>query len=165
MIKKAVCQFIPIILIFLLLSQFKSVSVFAHTILGKILAIAIIVFYTTVDKFVGLFVCALFILFYQMDYVERMMNISDAYNSNNIGGSLNNDLINDFRKNNCQQNTLVYKDMTVKDDMAELIFPYLKFNDSDNVCNPCSQTCPVSIIATKIKTEDELFKPISTDVA
>jgi len=160
--EEVVCQFIPIFLIFLLLTRFKKVSVFSRTVLGKWMAICIIVFYTVVmDKYVGLFVCALFILFYQTDFVESMTG-------QNVPPLINNHpdkpVVDEFRKKNCRQNTLVYKEMPVKNDMATIIFPYLKIN-SDTVCNPCSSTCSISIIDSKIDTEEELLKPaINTDI-
>src|SRR5210317_1032690 len=73
--KNTVAQFIPIIIIFLLMSQYKGCVEFSHTILGKILAALVILFYTNIDKVLGLFVCALVILYYQMTCVENMLNI------------------------------------------------------------------------------------------
>ena len=70
-----IAQFIPIVVIYILLSQYKGCILFSHTVLGKLLAISIIVFYSILDKTLGLFVCALVILFYQMDCVENMLNI------------------------------------------------------------------------------------------
>ena len=73
--KKIIAQFIPIVIIFILLSYFKGVVKFSHTILGKLLAICIIVFYTILDKIVGALVCAFVILYYQSDTVENMLNM------------------------------------------------------------------------------------------
>jgi hypothetical protein len=147
--EEVVCQFIPIFLIFLLLTRFKKVSVFSRTVLGKWMAICIIVFYTV------------FILFYQTDFVESMtgQNVPPLINNHS-----DKPVVDEFRKKNCRQNTLVYKEMPVKNDMATIIFPYLKIN-SDTVCNPCSSTCSISIIDSKIDTEEELLKPaINTDI-
>lgn len=72
--KNTIAQFIPIVVIYALLSQYKGCILFSHTIMGKILAIMIILFYTLIDKTIGLFACALIILFYQMDCNESVLN-------------------------------------------------------------------------------------------
>jgi hypothetical protein len=218
--KKIISQFIPIVIIFLLLSYSSELAIFSHSILGKIISILIIGYYTTIDKYVGLFVCILFIFYYQTDYVESMLNINDY----NWDWKVDHDFVGDylfiesfselkpgcncgspkpfqeakkegkledenlilkgyekfenyrelyddkdesheevkdtFRKENCSSNgVLKYKNMEVKNDMAEHIFPELKFKNE--TCNPCSKTCDFSIIESRIKTEDEL-KPINT---
>jgi hypothetical protein len=217
--KKIISQFIPIVIIFLLLSYSSELAIFSHSILGKIISILIIGYYTTIDKYIGLLVCILFIFYYQTDYVESMLNIND-YNwkvdHDFVGDYLfiesfselkpgcncgspkpfqeakkedkleeENLILNGyekfenyrelyednheqskeevkdtFRKENCSSNgVLKYKNMEVKNDMAEHIFPELKFKNG--TCNPCSNTCDFSIIESRIKTEDEL-KPINT---
>lgn len=70
----AIAQFIPIVAIYLLLSQYKGCILFSHTILGKLLAVAVILFYASIDKIIGLFVCALLIFFYQMDCADLSLN-------------------------------------------------------------------------------------------
>jgi hypothetical protein len=73
-----IIQFIPIIIIFTLLKFSRDFVNFSFTILGKLLAILIIIFYSHFDIMVGLCVCGLVILYYQSDYVENMLNISDV---------------------------------------------------------------------------------------
>ena len=75
MLKVTIAQFIPIIIIFLLFSSFRKVVQFSHTILGKLFAIGIIMFYTYLDVVLGVFSCALIIFFYQSDIVENMLNM------------------------------------------------------------------------------------------
>jgi hypothetical protein len=86
-----IIQFIPIIIIFTLLKFSKEFVNFSFTILGKLIAILIIVFYSAIDIMVGLCVCGLVILYYQSDYVENMLNISDVLQVDdvlpNISGS------------------------------------------------------------------------------
>jgi hypothetical protein len=163
---------------------------------------------------VGLSVCGLVILYYQSDYVENMLNISDMLEMNdvipNISGlefdyntldipddgmylvtnTVNNDikrkrqkkrinkcqnncegmtnysdintkqdLIDQFKRENCVGGELKYKDMNVKNDMAEHVFSELTFNNRP--CNPCNNTCKYSIIEGKLKTEEKMT-PIST---
>ena len=46
----------------------------SNTSLGKLLIISIVLFYASIDKLYGILVCLLFILFYQSDTVENMLN-------------------------------------------------------------------------------------------
>ena len=69
-----IAQFIPIVAIYVLLSHYKGCILFSHTVIGKLCAIGIIIFYSILDSTIGLLVCALVILFYQMDCTENMLN-------------------------------------------------------------------------------------------
>jgi len=69
-----IAQFIPIVAIYVLLSQYKGCILFSHTVIGKLCAIGIIIFYSILDSTIGLLVCTLVILFYQMDCTEIMLN-------------------------------------------------------------------------------------------
>ena len=86
--KKIVAQFIPILLLFLFLTQFTEFVRFSHTTLGKLVAVLIIVFYTFLDKVFGLFTCALVILFYQTDYIESMVQVDNSNIGNDIDDGL-----------------------------------------------------------------------------
>ena len=203
-----IIQFIPIIIIFTLLKFSQDFVNFSFTILGKLIAILIIIFYSAIDIMVGLCVCGLVILYYQSDYVENMLNISDVLEIDDVIDipSLENDngipddgmylvpmatntdnkktrqikgkqpckskcnkcegmtdykpdLIDQFKKENCVGGDLKYKDMTVKNDMAEHVFSELAFNNKP--CNACDNTCKYSIIEGKIKIEEKMT-PIST---
>ena len=195
-----VAQFIPIVVIFLLLSQYQGCVKFSHTILGKIMAAFVILFYTSIDKVLGLFVCALIILFYQMDCRENMLNIEsfdtieeendedeedeleynetkpakscDACGVKNIETfenyeSSENTVIengpvqDEFRKEHCQKGVLKHKDMDVKNDMAQHVYPELKFKNE--YCNACSPTCQFSIVESKLKTETKLLPKVSKE--
>lgn len=160
--KKTIAQFVPIILIFLLLTNSTSLIRFSHTILGKLLAVCFIIFYTTVDKLTGLFVCGLIILFYQTEYVENMLNMGSheqftgyAELYDNISISPNTEVQDTFRKQNCDAGVLKYKDLQVNDgEMAEHLFTGIKFNNGS--CNPCSKSCSFSVIESKMEAEDKL---------
>jgi c-di-AMP phosphodiesterase-like protein len=77
--KYTILQFIPIILLFLLLSYPEQFALFSNLSVGRLIAVIIIVFYSSLDKYVGLLVCGLVILFYQSDYVENMMPFSENF--------------------------------------------------------------------------------------
>ena len=166
--EKVALQFIPIILLFLLLSYSKNMTIFSHTILGKLIAIGLIILYTTVDKYTGLFVCSLIILYYQFDFVESMLNMDLLDSTPEYDTATNDDLIDDhlyiegfsqiqnnFVQENCKKGVLTYKNMDVKPDMAEHVFQELKFID-DSPCNVCSNTCGFSIIESKLSKESDL---------
>lgn len=68
--KKVAVNFLPMIVLFLLVSYTKEFAKFSHTILGKLIAVIIILFYANLDKIAGLFVCILIIFYYQTDYIE-----------------------------------------------------------------------------------------------
>jgi hypothetical protein len=76
--KTTVAQFIPIIVIITLLSYSKEFVNMSNTILGKIFAICIVLFYTSLDKYMGLVLCLLVIVYYQSDFVENMLNTDDT---------------------------------------------------------------------------------------
>lgn len=81
-VQKLLINFIPIILLYLLVSYTPEFVKFSHTILGKAFAIIIIMFYVKIDIYLGLLVCALVILYYQTDYVESYNNmLNDAEQS------------------------------------------------------------------------------------
>ena len=77
--KYTILQFIPIIILFLLLSYPEQFVLFSNLSFGRLIAVLIIIFYSSLDKYLGLFVCGLVILFYQSDYVENMRVISENF--------------------------------------------------------------------------------------
>jgi hypothetical protein len=203
--KYTILQFIPIILLFLLLSYPEQFVLFSNLSVGRLIAVLIIIFYSSLDKYLGLLVCGLVILFYQSDYVENMRTISEnfvelSYNYLNDKNTeiakvsqkiietqplkyaeyfglyldkptelpaMKNDNISNakpelkdqFIKQYCDGDVLKYKNMNVKLDMLQHIFPQVSF--ISNHCNPCDKSCEYSIIESKLATEEQM-KPIST---
>jgi hypothetical protein len=78
-----VAQFIPIIVLFLLVTYSKNVVIFSNTVLGKLIAICIIIFYTFLDKLLGAAVCLFIVFYYQSDLVESMLNMDNDLNDLN----------------------------------------------------------------------------------
>ena len=72
--KLILVEFIPIVLLFLLLSYTNHFIHISNSILGRSIALLIILFYTYIDINYGLLACAFVILFYQSDIVENMLN-------------------------------------------------------------------------------------------
>jgi hypothetical protein len=191
-IKNTIAQFIPIIAIFIILSQYRICVEFSHTILGKILAACLVLFYTSIDKVLGLFVCALVILFYQMDCVENMLNVESFdtiekeeeeeeveqeymkirpakscgcvvqdvetfvnYETDAETFLQDGKVQDEFIREHCKKGALTHKDMNVKNEMAQHVYPELKFKK--DYCNVCTPTCQFSIIESKLKTELKLL--------
>jgi len=198
--KYTILQFIPIILLFLLLSYPEEFVVFSNLSIGRLLATIIIIFYSSLDKYLGLLVCGLVILFYQTDYVDTKrlfsenfteLNYSSIYKEiakvpdkimetspmkySEYNSLYNNDehittkemdihnakpeLKEQFRKQYCDGSILKYKNMNIKPDMMQHIFPQVSF--VSNNCNPCDKSCQFSIIESRLNTEEQM-KPIST---
>jgi len=176
--KNKLAQFIPIVLIFLLFAHSNKFAVFSDTILGKLIAVFIIMFYTHLDKIIGLFACFLVIIYYQSNQIENMLNMGGSIktpttnykelyeNSENSDGGVvpaNIELIDQFRKQYCDGNDLKYKNMKVNQDMTEHVFPELKFK-GDAKCNPCNASCnKFSIIESKLKNELEMMPKSSVN--
>jgi hypothetical protein len=117
--KRILEQFIPILIIFVLLAYPKTIIKFSHSILGRFVAVCIIIFYSAVDKYLGIIVCGLVILYYQTDYVEGMlfeMNENfEMISTNIITQKVNNadeepDILTTLLSNSYQQFTY-YKDL------------------------------------------------------
>jgi hypothetical protein len=184
--KYLIAQFVPIILLFLFLVKNKEFLQFSKNVLGKLVAICLIIFYVSIDKFVGLFVCAIIIFFYQSSYIEGMdimdiveldqVEIEPANSEDimvddgtyvfleeqkktkqikasnvsvidkkklNLVEPTSGSNEEDFRKNNCDKSVLKFKNMNVKNEMAEFVFPEMKF--ANEICNPCSKSCELSL--------------------
>jgi hypothetical protein len=65
-------EIIPLVLIYVYLAYSDLIISFSTTYLGKLAAIAIIMFYSSIHWIYGLFVCILIILYYQSDLIEGM---------------------------------------------------------------------------------------------
>ncbi len=205
--KTIISQFIPIIILMLLISFSNEFVNFSFSILGKFIALSIIMYYTYLDKYLGLIVCLIIIIYYQSDVVENMLNtddimekmveefetkkrekedsllvenmqpmnpsslnndrimskVNDVYNQevsnyeNSIEGK---ELKDTFIKENCKGNKLFHKNMIVKPEQTSLIFPEIKYQDTQ--CNICDKTCNFSI-EHRQKTETELISKFSRD--
>ena len=69
-----ILNFLPMVLLYLIATYSPQVARISHTVLGKVIAIGLIVLYSFFDIVSGLLVCALIIFYYQTDYVESFSN-------------------------------------------------------------------------------------------
>ena len=72
--KELINDFILIFIIFYFALDTQGAILFSHTILGKLIAISIILYYTQVKLVYGFLVCAIVLFFYQSDLVENTLN-------------------------------------------------------------------------------------------
>ena len=186
-------QFIPIILLFLIVSNPDIIIQFSNMSIGRFIAVAIILFYSSINKYLGLLSCMLIVLYYQLyafddtkEFFENLTFSSFAeekeqpskvletspvryadYNSlyktecakfaqKNDANSI---LKKQFADRFCDRDVLKYKDVAVRSEMIQHVFPEIQFKAGK--CNPCSATCDFSIIANKLHMEEKM-KPIST---
>jgi hypothetical protein len=176
---KPILNILPIIVASVLYLYYKETAVFAHSILGKLVAIVLIILYTKVDVLYGALVCALVIFYYQTDYVEGLSlsvedNLEECIDEGfeELGvedfaefdttefdttdaipyiGYEQTPVQKIFVKNNCDKGRLKHKSMNVKSEMAPHVFAELNYTDRN--CNPCSSTCGFSIIEEKMKSQ------------
>ena len=179
-----VMQFIPIILILVYVSYKRWFIEASSSVLGKIVAILMILYYTSIDYVYGTLCCISVIAFYQMNEREGF-SLAPAPVSQVVVApvvapavapvvapavapapvkttDIKPDTVDSFNvardtfiKEKCKNGVLMYKDFPVKPEMADHIFSEVHFNTKTR-CNPCDPTCNYSIIEAKLSTETEL---------
>ena len=182
--KQVLLQFIPIFLLFLIVSYTEKMVEWSNTSLGKLVVIMIILFYASIDKLYGVLVCLLFILFYQSDTVENMLNKQEykfegfepvedrptkheaikpiesvSYTAQYEMPKISSEVAKkEFRKKYCEKGHLVNKGQKIKNDMAEHVHPEIEFPNEK--CNICDSTCEYSIVEKQIDISERI-KPKS----
>lgn len=171
--KQVIIEFIPIILFFLLLTYTEKMVQLSTTGLGKIFVILIILFYASIDKLYGILVCLLFILFYQSDIFNNILNkcnkeqegfepILDNIITHNSVKQLepisysdqyelpkvNTESAKEFRQQHCEKGHLVNKGQKIKIDIADHVYPEISFHDEK--CNICDSKCGFNIVEKQI---------------
>lgn len=191
--KYTLSQFIPIILLFLIVSNPDIIIQFSNMSIGRFIAVSIILFYSSINKYLGLLSCMLVVLYYQLycyddkkEFFEnltfsrfeenkeqpqkvletspvRYAEYNNLYITECAKFAPQNDANSLFKKQFtdrfCDRDILKYKNIAVRSEMVQHVFPEIKFKTGK--CNPCSATCEFSIIANKLHMEEKM-KPIST---
>ena len=178
-----VMQFIPIILILVYVSYKRWFIEASSSVLGKIVAILMILYYTSIDYVYGTLCCISVIAFYQMNEREGF-SLAPAPVSQVVVApvvapvvpapvkttDIKPDTVDSFNvardtfiKEKCKNGVLMYKDFPVKPEMADHIFSEVHFNTKTR-CNPCDSTCNYSIIEAKLSTETELCPRDSNNI-
>ena len=119
-----IVDFVIILLISLFAFYPDRMIPLSHTSLGRLMVIAMIVYFTKVDVLLGAFICVLSIYYYQMDNFEHLLNISEGFlwdmtftpYEQEVYDRLNIELVNKhktFRDSNCSNGKLAYKGVPV----------------------------------------------------
>lgn len=138
---KIIENIIPIILIASVVLYPENTAHFTNSILGRIVAVMLIVYYASHNIIYGVVICVLIVLYKRnIQYHEGFENAKEL-----------------FREQNCKNGELKYKNLPVKTDMAQHIFPELNYQNSP--CNPCDPVCDFSILEEKMKNEEHLIAP------
>ena len=86
----------------------------------------------------------------------------DYFESEFMRGSKKKELLDIFRKSNCdQKGTLKFKGSTVRPEMADHVFREIQFPHNSAKCNPCDESCEFSIIEERLNQEEGL-RPVSS---
>jgi hypothetical protein len=135
----------------------ENTAYVANTPLGKIIAISLIVYYTSIDVLYGIFICALIILYYQSDYFKGFGIFKENFaNTQTIEPA-----VKEFKDQHCKNGMVMNKGSPVNLEMLEHIHPDINFRYEK--CNPCLDTCEFSIIEEQIKAEESLKPKTSGD--
>lgn len=179
-----IMQFVPIVLLLVYLVYPYKFHIASNSVLGKLCAIMIIMYYTKMDFIYGTISCFIVILYYQLLVVEEnfepLPKAEDNKSSVNTEDKTKDSSMlrsdpeiisieqfhaakDEFIKEKCKNGVLMYKDLPVKSEMADHIYSEIKFN-TKRKCNPCDRTCDYNIVEAKLKTEQELIPKTSNKI-
>lgn len=178
---KCFCDFSLIFILFFFLSYPNNMAKLAHSLLGRLFAVGLLIYYTCHNIIYGLLFCLILLFYYQYvpthlfdkkegffweigkdggkvpRYEPEFATVSE-YKPFEEQSLLQNrtkeDL--DFIGKYCPFGDLNYKGFDIHPEMAQHVFPELKQSDA---CNPCNPMCKFSIIESRLKTESEILLP------
>ena len=157
-----IAKILPLIIFYLFFSfpdEFLYVSINP---LGRLIAVLILLFYSSLDLLYGIAVCFVIIFYYNLHFVEK----TSMFDSHMLVGNQYKEPFNvqekieEFRKENCENNVLKFKNKNVKNENACHIFPELEFLNEP--CNPCNKNCGVTIYE-RLSNEENLSYPKTDD--
>ena len=181
-----IMQFIPIFLILVYAMYHHRFSKVSHSVLGKLFAVMMILYYTRMHFLYGTICCFIVIIYYMLSEVaiEGFSEIEERIEvtMKPIKETSLDDLLFDkpkstsvitidefhqakdeFIKEKCKNGVLMYKDLPVKTEMADHVYSEIKFNKKAK-CNPCDRICDYNIVEAKLKTEFDLIPKSSKDL-
>jgi len=174
---KCFCDFSLIILIFVFLTYPTEMEHFSHSILGKLCAVILIAYYTTQNLMYGLLFCIVVIYYYQVkQFAMDTKKAAEGFTSVDLyeAGKYTNyvapalypprdDDESAFVQKHCDMGgELKYKNFAINPEMVEHVFPEVHAT-GHSVCNPCHPMCKFSVINQKLRTEEEIVKPKSSN--
>ena len=163
-------QLTPLLLVFLYLAHRDDFISISNTVLGKSIAIALIILYTTIDKYLGLFVCALIIAYYYNGVLEGYITLDKQqyhYKQSKVREEDEEDEEGSIRGFNfpkwmssftglseaVQRNIL---EQDVKEGMCNK--DHKETFTQQRTCEKDGKTCPLSISEKKLEAEKEVNK-------
>jgi len=162
-------QLTPLLLVFLYLAHRDDFISISNTVLGKFIAIALIILYTTIDKYLGLFVCALIITYYYNGVLEGYVTLDKEQYPYKQSNEENNDdeeedSIRGFNfpkwmtsfaglSDAVQRNIL---EQDVKEEMCTK--QHKEAFTEQRTCEKDGKMCPLSISEKKLEAEKEVNK-------
>jgi len=178
---KCFCDFSLILILFFFLSYPNNMAALAHSLLGRILAVALLIYYTVHNIVYGLLFCFILLFYYQYipvhlfekkegffweigkdggkapRYEPESVVVSEyqPFKEESLFQNRTKEDL-DFIGKYCPLGDLKYKGFDVNHEMAQHVFPDLK---QDTSCNPCNPTCKFSIVESRLKTENEIVVP------
>ena len=162
-------QLTPLLLVFLYLAHRDDFISISNTVLGKFIAIALIILYTTIDKYLGLFVCALIITYYYNGILEGYITLDKEQYPYKQSNEENNDDEDEesirgwnFPKwmtsfaglSDAVQRNILEQD--VKEGMCNK--QHKEAFTEQRTCEKDGKTCPLSISEKKLEAEKEVNK-------
>jgi len=143
-------EFILIVSVFVFVVYTKELLTFSTTILGKLTSVCILLYYTSLHKLYGLLAAAVII------YLQHHEYIRNQFYGNYVREGFGKD---DFMQAHCTDGKLKYKTSVVNKEMAEHVFPEIKYNHPEHRCHPCDPACEYTIMEEKLTKENELLMP------
>ncbi len=184
-------QFIPIFLILIYSTHRFTFSKLSHSVLGKLFAVMLILYYTRMHFLYGTICSFVVIIYYMLTEVdeqtegfeseapspkkelpkemlttiketEESLVVEKPKTTSIISIDQFNDAKEEFIREKCKNGVLMYKDLPVKTEMADHVYSEIKFNKPKK-CNPCDRTCDYNIVEAKLKTQEALTPKSSRD--
>jgi len=172
---KCFCDFSLILIIFLFFTFPAWMDDFSHSILGKLCAVILIAYYTTHNLVYGLLFCIAVIYYYHYQQEGSAIRMVKLEGMATYPGEPDfpatidrplyperTDAEQEFVDTHCKNGELQYKHFSVHPEMTEHVFPEVK-TTAHSVCNPCNPTCKFSLSNQKLRTEEEIVKPKSSN--
>ena len=148
-----------ILMFYLLYWQPEFRYYFMETNMGQLLLLLFFITCYYLDKYLGVIFCFMIVFVHYTNKQEgfHFYQTKELYTDS---GSEEGESANfkkaekNFRKKNCEDNTLKYKGNKVKNEMVEHVFPEINFEGAP--CNPCDDNCKYDFIEQEDDQEEEI---------
>lgn len=148
--------------------------------LGKLFAVLLLIYFTSIDKMYGIAMLVYIIIFYSIyDYKKGFLTVEmfsvgsrpllfqtptkEGFNENDEDNKddKNNKNIpknkDSFKQKYCKHGKLQHKGVNVPNEMISHVFPYINFKNK-GTCNICNEGCGFDL-----QKEEQLKKPVNSN--